>query len=356
MNERFAVIMAGGSGTRFWPRSRTDRPKQLLEMRPGSTLIQDTQARIPAWIDRDHIIYVTNESQAAALIEQTGADPRNVLREPCGKDTAPCVALATALIQQRSAKASMCVLAADHFIAPNEAFAADLERAFKAAEAEPVLVTFGIPAAVPHLGYGYLERSIKRPDGLFEVARFHEKPAADRAQAFVDGGRHDWNSGIFVWSADTIAAEFERQQPALWATVRAAGPQLDGPLRAEAIDRAYQAITAGISVDRGIMQGAGRVVAVSASFEWDDIGSFGALARHAPVDDAGNVTLGETVTLDAKHCVVDNRSEGIVALLGVEGLVVVRVGDAVLVTTTEREQDVKLIVQKLRDQGRDQYL
>jgi len=355
VTDRFAVIMAGGAGTRFWPRSRKSRPKQLLEIRPGRTLIQETLDRLPDWLPRERVIAVTNVEQAESLVAHTGLSPENVVREPMGRDTAPCVALAAAIVEKRCPDAAMVVLPADHLIEDVDAFRTDLERAFRTAEDEDSLLTFGIRPDHPATGYGWIELAQRRVDGLFPVESFREKPDEMTARRFLRSGGFLWNSGIFVWRSSVIREEIAEFLPELTSAIGSIEDRLDTPRVSEELARVYPTLEP-VSIDRGILQKSDRIVCLAASFDWDDLGSFESLVRQGDVDDDGNVVFGEAEWLNAEGCLVDNHAEGLVALLGVKDLLVVRVDDAVLVARRDQEQQVKDLVQRLKERGKDRYL
>ena len=354
MSSRFAVIMAGGSGTRFWPRSRAVKPKQLLEARPGKSLIEETMARVPEWIPAENVLIVTNAEQAPALKELVSVPDGNVLCEPVGRDTAPCVALAAAVVQKRAPGGSMVVMAADHIIEDVESFQSDLEVAFRAAETEGSLVTFGVEPEYAATGYGYIEFG-EEQNGVRRVAAFEEKPNAERAEEFKSSGRHLWNSGIFVWTTTAILDEINGHLPDLGAAMSDLESAIDGPDFQPRLEETFPKL-AKVSIDVGVMQKAAKVQVVPASFDWDDVGSFESLARFGDKDAADNVCFGEVCALDAGGNIVDNRSEGMVALLGVKDLVVVRTKDAILVAHRKDEQRVKEMVEKIRSEGGEKYL
>ncbi|MEE9395083.1 MAG: mannose-1-phosphate guanylyltransferase [Planctomycetota bacterium] len=355
MKNTYVVIMAGGSGTRFWPRGRRSLPKQLLAMGPGGTLIQETWARIPASIGVERTLVLTGASQVEALCEQLPElSCENVIAEPAGRDTAPCIALAAAVVHRRCADAVMIVLAADHVIQPPEAFQHCLERAVQAARSTEGLITLGIPPSYAATGYGYLELGAEIEPGLREVANFVEKPVEAVAQDYLAAGNYLWNSGIFIWKAATVLEELKVFVPQLAEGVEriaaADGDEFDAILASD-----YPKLEK-ISIDYAVMERSKRRYCVPATFEWDDVGSFSALARLNPADARGNVALGDVLVLDTKGCIIDNRSDGLVATLGVSDLIVVRTQDAVLVARKDQAERVKEIVQELERKGETRYL
>ncbi|MEZ6195497.1 MAG: sugar phosphate nucleotidyltransferase [Planctomycetota bacterium] len=355
MSETWAVVMAGGSGTRFWPIGRRERPKQLLALRGDETLIQATLARVPERIGPERTLVVTRADQRDALLAQVDLPPENVIGEPEGRDTCACIALAAHVVETRDPGATMIVMAADHVIEPAEAFHAALVRAERAAAAEDALVTFGVRPTAPATGYGYLETGRDLGEGLFEVAAFREKPNLETARRFLADGRHLWNAGIFVWRARVVLDEIARQQPALASALAPLAAAVDGPEFASRLVEVYPSLPK-ISIDYAVMERAGRVLTVAVDFAWDDIGSLAAIERHNPRDADGNTRRGEVVAIDVSRSIVDNREPGVVALIGVEDLVVIRTKDAVLVAAKDQIERVREVVARLEAEGRDEVL
>jgi mannose-1-phosphate guanylyltransferase len=357
-----AIIMAGGSGTRFWPASRKRRPKQFLPLARGRSLLAATIERARAVAGPERTWIVTNAAQAAALPEVLEDFPaEQVIVEPQARDTAPCVALAAAHVDSREPGAVMAVMPADHLIEPMEDFVALLERGAAIAADGRTLVTFGIPPARPATIYGYIERGApfdRRDPTAFRVARFREKPDLPTAREYVASGRFFWNSGIFVWTAQAILAAMEAGNAELAAATRA---MLDAARAgdAAALERAFRSAPA-TSVDYAVMEKAPRVAVVQADLSWNDVGSFLNLAPVAPPDADGNVTLlhggGTAITHEARDCVIWAEGERTVALFGVQDLVVVAVDDAVLVCSKARAEELKALVGKLEQTGRQDLL
>ncbi len=355
MKDLYCVIMAGGSGTRFWPASRRTLPKQLLGVEGDRSLVQATLDRIPAEVGRERTIVVTNADQVGGLIAQADLPIENVLAEPVGRDTAACIGLAATLIEKRHPGATMAVMAADHVIHPHERFKAAILRAGRFAAEFDAIVTIGLVPDHPATGYGYIELGHEVEPGMHEVASFKEKPDLATAKSFLERGGFLWNGGIFVWKAARILREIAASLPELARGLEQLVPSLDGPRQQAALEKVYPKL-AKISIDHGVIEKADRRYCLAADFEWDDVGSLAALARHNSKDEAGNTILGDVLTLDSANNIVDNRSPGLVALLGVEDLVVVRCGDAVLVARRGQEERVKEIVQRLHEAGREEFL
>lgn len=363
MDDLHAVIMAGGSGTRFWPASRGSRPKQFLPLISGRTLIGATIDRLTGLVPPERIWVVTNATQAALLREvRPEFDPERILVEPEPRDTAPCIAFAAARIEARAPGAVLCLLPADHHVEPVDAFQRTVARAAALARADDeLLVTIGLRPDRPATGYGYIEPGAPvdtdHPPAA-RVSRFREKPDRATAEQFLAGGRMLWNSGIFVWTTAALRAamrsgnaELARQADAMLGAAR------DG--RDADLERAFRA-TPKISVDYAVMERAPRVAVVEADFGWDDLGSFLALERLQRPDAGGNTCHeaggARTLLHDSRRCVVYGDGPRTVALLGVEDLVVVQVPDAVLVCRRERAEDLKLLQHELRARGWEELL
>jgi mannose-1-phosphate guanylyltransferase len=355
MRDVFVVVMAGGSGTRFWPAGRRRIPKQLLAVTKDRTLIQATIDRIPAAIPRERVLVVTNVAHAAAIAEQVELPAENIVTEPAGRDTLPCIALAALLITHRDPGGFMIVMAADHVIEPRAELEACLSRALSVSESTDALVTIGVEPTSAATGYGYIQMGEAIGDGAHAVRRFVEKPDRATAQSYVESGDYLWNSGIFVWKAATILREIRDKKPQIAGDVESLRPLIGTPAFAAALGRVYAGLEK-ISIDKGVVEKAARVAVVRATFRWDDVGSFEALARHNEKDAAGNVARGRAHLFDTRSTIVDNRSDGIVATLGVDDLIIVRTGDAVLVARRDRAEDVKKLVDALAAAGHEDVL
>ncbi|MBK6941875.1 MAG: NTP transferase domain-containing protein [Planctomycetes bacterium] len=354
-----AVIMAGGSGTRFWPKSRARLPKQLLSLVTGQPLLVDTVVRLDGLFARERVRVITNSAYAdasRALLD--GVPARNVVAEPCGRDTAACIALAATLIDRDDPDAVVCVLPADHVVSPAADFRAAIARAIDVVRTRPdALLTFGVKPTRAATGYGYIERGdtlgSSRGVPFFRVASFREKPDAATAQRFVDSGQFSWNAGVFVFRARTMMHAIERHLPDLAAAVPAIA---DEWASTGSITQARYAELRKISIDYGVFEKERDVVVMEATFGWDDVGSFAALSRVLPHDSRGNAVVGSATVLDAKDNVVLSEPGHHVALLGVEGLVVVHTDDATLVCRRDDAERVKEIVAQLERGGHRELL
>ncbi len=341
--------MAGGSGTRFWPRSRRRLPKQLLPVLGSRSLLQETVARLRGIVPTSQVLIVTHRDHAAAVRRQLPQVPaRNVLSEPVARNTAPCLALAALTIEARAPGATFVSLPADHMIADAAAFRAALLEALAWAAAEPVAVTIGIRPTSPETGYGYVELGPRLAGRTARVRKFVEKPTAARARAFVAGGRHLWNGGMFAWRTTTILGLLDRHLPAVTRALRRA---LDAPARGRSamLARTYRRLPS-ISIDYGVMEHARDVLVVSGDFGWSDVGSWAALAELAGRNGGARI-----IPVDAPRSVVfgDGR---LVALVGVADVIVVDTPDALLVCRRDRAQDVRRVVEELARRGLQTYL
>ena len=348
------VIMAGGAGTRFWPLSTDERPKQFLKLFGERSLIQLSYDRIAGSAPKERIMVLTNRSLTGLVRLQLPELPaENVIGEPSRRDTAAAVALAALLVRKRFGEdAVIVILTADHLIKPVDKFIATLESTAAEAAANNVLYTIGITPTYPATCYGYLERGEKTADdeGIehFEMLRFKEKPDQETAANYLGTGRYYWNSGMFIWRAATILAEFACQRP---DHLKFLQPAVDADGTAEfesALTKAFEPLES-ISVDFAIMEGAKSIRMVASNFEWDDVGGWLALEKYLDHDNAGNAFNAEVESLDSGKNIVfceDGREE-LVALVGVENLIVVRSGGKTLITTRDKAERIKALVKKL---------
>ncbi|MEP6698203.1 MAG: sugar phosphate nucleotidyltransferase [Verrucomicrobiota bacterium] len=347
----YALILAGGSGERFWPLSRRARPKQLLRLVAEQTLLEQTVERLEGLITRERILILTNVEQEAAVRELMPKLPaENILAEPAKRDTAAAVALGAGWVAVRDHAATMIVLPADHVIADTSAFQKTLTTAATAAEETGALVTIGIKPTWACPGYGYIEqgeavrlRGISPESGVYRVVRFREKPDADLAESFLRKGNFRWNAGMFVWSVPSVLSEFNRHTPELASFIS----QLRAPDNFNRTMRERFSELPKISFDYAIMEKADRVLVVEAEFDWDDVGGWSAVAKYFKTDADGNAANGAITALDSTNNIVFNPDGTEIALLGVHNLIVVRTGDAMLICHRHQAEKIKNLVGKL---------
>jgi mannose-1-phosphate guanylyltransferase len=357
----YAVIMAGGSGTRFWPKSRRDRPKQLLRLSGDATMLQQTVARIEPLVPRVRILIVTGADQADATRAQLPDLPAgNVIAEPAPRDTAPCIALAAAIVLRRDSQATMIVMPADHVIEPPEAFRTTVQAAVSLVDHDPLaLVTFGIKPSRPETGYGYIERGpfLETRGGIpvYEVVQFREKPDRATAQAFQSAGNFVWNAGIFVWRAQTILDEIRAHRPTLAEALEPIFKSIGTPEEAHALACHFPSLER-IQIDKAVMERAGRVRVLEVPYRWNDVGDWRALAAVLEHDSAGNAIQGSVVARETTSSIIISDDGGLVATLGVDNLVVVHSGRATLVARKDQLDKLKALVEGLVEAGYGSYL
>ena len=356
-----AMIMAGGGGTRFWPRSRAKRPKQFLTFSGDRTLLQGTLDRIEAQVPPDRTWVITSTAHRDEALQQLPDVPAaQIVGEPMGRDTAPCIGLGAALIARNDPDATMIVMPADHAIEPAQEFRRAVHAAAQLADEFPdALITFGIRPLGPATGYGYIHRGepLAQRQGVsaFRVRAFREKPSRDVAQKYVASGEYEWNSGIFVWKARTILAELERLKPGIHAAVLRIAEAWDTPDR-DAVFREQYARAEKVSIDFAVMEDASRALVVQAPYQWDDVGSWLALERRNPQDAHGNTLQARHVGQRTTGCVIVADPGMLVATIGVSNLLIIQDGDALLVADRREEAAVKEIVERLKAPGLEKYL
>ena len=363
MNEHtYAIIMAGGEGSRLWPVSRKESPKQLLPLLGKDTLFQSTVARLQKLFPSERILVVTVEEQARIMREQVPSIPNeNYLIEPSPRGTASVVALAAAVLQKRDPEAAMAIQTADHHIRNHDLFQYLLRTAFEVAE-KNYLVTLGITPTFPSTGYGYiqqgepLEGDYKYP--VYMVKRFKEKPDEATAQQLLRSGDHSWNSGMFVWRADAILAEIQQQMPDLFGAVEKIAAAWDSPERDDVVKMVWYDLHTQ-TIDYGIMERAERVAVLPAGgLGWSDVGSWDSLFEVLLPDMNGNVAVNSHhLPLDTHNTLVySDDDQRLVVTIGMDDFVVVDAGDVLLVCKTDQSQKVKNIVEHLRKHNQEKFL
>ena len=357
----YAVIMAGGEGTRFWPVSRQECPKPFLSILGSEPLIVQTVARLQGFIPKERIlVFINRKHHDVARRLLADLPEENLILEPRIRDSAPCVGLAAEIVRKRAGDQTIFCFPSDHIIHPAEAFRECLEHADACARTDPApLYTIGIRPTYPATGYGYMLRGqiIKEVGGqpVYEVLSFHEKPALAVAEAYFDSGDYFWNSGIFFWRTDTILDAIERNLPELHEGLQELAPDLDTGRMPAALARVFPRLPR-ISVDYGILEKADQVCVIEGHFAWDDVGTWQVLSGHLPADERGNFTQGASVTLDSSDNILYTTNEHLVAAIGVSNLIIIATPDATLITTRDQAQRVKELVAKLKDERLDRYL
>lgn len=354
----FGLIMAGGAGSRLWPRSRRALPKQFLPLLGERTMLQETAERVAPLIPAERLLVATGREYVGHARAQLPDVPsRNIIGEPSGKGTAPCIGLGAMEILRQDPDAVMAVLSADHMIRDAEQFRQALVAAEELAR-EGYLVTLGITPDAPHTGYGYIQRGhgLGRPNGFdsFEVARFVEKPGRETAEHYLREGGYSWNAGIFIWRVDTIMAALQAHLPRLRAQLDAIA-SAGGPGIPEAFGETWGTVDP-ITIDFGVLERAARVAVIPVDLGWSDVGDWNTLAGLAGASDGRNIAQAEHLAIDTTDTLVHSDNGRLIATVGLDNFVVVDTGDAVLIAPRDRAQDVKQIVDALRARGRDDLL
>jgi mannose-1-phosphate guanylyltransferase len=361
---RYGVIMAGGAGTRLWPMSRAARPKQLLEMVGGRSLLQLAFDRLRVLLPAGAIFVCSAQAHRdAVLVNLPDLPPDNLLGEPVGRDTANAVGLPAAVLHERDPDAVLAVVSADHVIEPVATFAERLDAAFALAEEhKDALVTLGIVPTAPHTGYGYVERGEALGGGAYRVSAFREKPDPDTARSYVDSGRYYWNSGMFCWRADTVLGELAAYLPDSHAGLTRIAQAWSGPRREAVLAATYPGLPR-ISIDYAVLEpaaqghGAAEVLVVELGVDWLDIGSWPALASIVAPDPAGNVLRASTALVDsAGNIIISDDPEHLVAAVGLRDMVVVHTRDVTMICPKRDAERVKQVVAATQQQYGDRYL
>jgi mannose-1-phosphate guanylyltransferase len=364
--DTYVVIMAGGGGTRFWPWSREKRPKQILPILSDRTMIRETVERVRPLLPRENIFVVTAKSQIAALRKEIPEIPaENLLAEPQGRNTAPCISLAAIHILNKNPQGVMVVLPADHYIGNHPGFLKSLRAAVAFARKNNFLTTLGVSPTEPEIGYGYIEKGeileIIGGVSVYKTKSFREKPTRAKAAAYLRTGKFLWNSGIFIWRADVFWSAVKKLLPDLYGEMTRLAHKLGTPGEKKVLQTIYSRCPS-ISVDYGILEKAENVAMIEARFSWSDVGSWSALKKILPQDKEGNVQIlcrrtgkGRILLLESSNCLARSE-EKLVVLVGMKDTVVVEAGNAFLVCPRDRSQDVRRVLEELRNQGWKEYL
>lgn len=351
-----AVIMAGGKGERFWPKSRTNCPKQFLSLTSdGETMIQKTVSRISPVVNAEDVFVVTNSDYADIVRQQLPDIPQeNILSEPCARNTAPCIGLAAEIISRRyDDDTVMLVLPSDHLIRYEEIYIDSLRHAISAAQNRDSLVTIGITPTYPETGYGYINFE-RIENGLYKVRKFVEKPDINRAKEYLASGKYLWNSGMFVWKVSSIKKAISRFLPDMYAGLEEIGKAYASADFENVLESRYRDFDS-VSIDFGVMENADDIYTVSGSFGWDDVGSWLAMERINRTNEYGNYISGDVITINTSRSIILGGKK-LIAAVGIENLVVVDTDDAMLICDKNSTQDVKKVIENLKICNRNELL
>jgi len=355
--QTFAVIMAGGGGTRFWPLSRKNKPKQILNISGNDVMINETIKRYEGIIPYENTYVVTLASQQKVLDEVllTCIPRENILIEPVGRNTAPCILYAAMRIFGKYGDAVMCVFPSDHYVANVEEFRNILNKAIVLAQETNKLITIGIKPTFPSTGYGYINFDLQsNNNGAYDVLEFIEKPDFERAKEYLKSKNYLWNSGIFVWKISVILESFKRFLPRLYERAEEILSVAGTDQEQKTVEKVYPRLQS-ISIDYGIMERSNEVLVIPGDFGWSDIGSWDMLGAIFPPDDEGNIIKADFVGIDTKNCIIYGNGK-LIATIGLDNIIIVNTEDALLICPKERAQDVKEIVERIKRQGRMELL
>lgn len=350
MSKVHVVVLAGGQGTRFWPLSRANRPKQFLALtHSGESLLQLTAERMREVVPHGQMTVVTNKNLATLTKEHfSGGD---MLLEPVGRNTSASIALAAFSLKRRYGDVVMVVVPADQIVQENQALAVVFKEAINLASSQDLLVTIGIQPTSAHTGYGYIKRGEKLGERSFKVERFFEKPNIERAREYCESGQYYWNSGMFVWRVSTILKALELYLPKLYTALSKCEDALGGAKQDQLLQEVFPALES-ISIDFGVLEHAQNCAVIEgADLGWSDVGSWDAWAEYFEPDSEGNLKHGETVIIDSQNCILKSDKR-MLAVLGMENCVVIDSVDALLVCPRDRVQDVRKVVEELKKRGK----
>ena len=356
-----AVIMAGGSGTRFWPASRVDYPKQLLRMVGNETMLQSTFTRLGGLVSPEHTLIMTNAQLVDAVREQLPSiPPEQVIGEPMKRDTAACIALAASLITNADPNGVMLVLPADHVIKTQQQFQDCMRSGMKLIEQSPDrIVTFGIRPTYAAESFGYIQRGASMKDAhigaAFTVASFREKPNRHTAEQYLQAGTYYWNSGIFMWRAQTILDALRQFEPAMMQHIDAIAASIGEPRFVTTLQREFEKIS-GKSIDYAVMERYDDVAVIEVPFTWDDVGSWQAIGRLTAPDEQGNCVQGKFLPIESQRMIVYGDPEHLIVTIGLQDTIVVHTANATLVAPKSEEERVREVVKQLQARGWEKYL
>lgn len=352
----YGIIMAGGAGTRFWPLSRKTTPKQLLNLSGNGLMINETIDRISTIIKKEDIFIVTNAKQADRMKELVEDDIRSehILSEPAQRNTSACIGYAAIEIIKKYGDGVMCIFPSDHYIKDEERFHTVLLEAIEVAQKGEKLVTIGITPTFPSTGYGYIKFDKAQEGSIKDVETFVEKPNHETAIKYFKSGEFLWNSGMFVWKASTILENFKRFIPRVYNELMKISDALHTESEMDVIQEIYPNIPS-ISIDYSIMERSDDVVVLTGDFGWNDLGSWDMLGALYDTDENGNIIKGDQINLETTNC-ISYSDKRLIATIGIENTIIVETDDVVLVCNKEKAQDVKKIVDILKEKGKEEYL
>lgn len=360
MNQHhYVAIMAGGIGSRFWPKSRTSYPKQFLDiLNTGKSLIQWTYERYASFIPKENIYVVTSEDYADIVVEQLPEMAvENILSEPSRKNTAPCIAYISFKLLQKDPEAALIVAPSDHIILDTETFKNISLKALDFVSHVKAFVTLGITPTYPNTGYGYIQHdSLSVAENIYKVKTFTEKPELELAKTFLASGDFLWNAGIFIWQVKNILKAFEQLQPEIYELFDTEKDTFNTPTEQEAINRIYPLCT-NVSIDNAIMEKADNVYVIPSSFGWSDLGTWNSAYENLDKDYLGNAVASDNVVIiDATKCMVSAPADKLLLLQGLDDMIVVDTPDVLLVCQKDKEQEIKEYVAEVKRNKGDRYL
>lgn len=353
----YEVVMAGGGGTRFWPLSRKARPKQLLNISGKDIMLNETIKRLDDVVERENVYIVTNELQQKMMKDQivNGIPYRNILVEPVGRNTAPCVLYAAATLMKLKGDGIMCVFPADHHIANIPEYQRIINQAIEAADKTNKIVTIGITPTYPATGYGYINRMQDEVlEGVYKVRKFVEKPNLGAAKKYLEEGTYFWNSGVFVWKLSVILDIYKKYLPTMYEQMQEIVDAIGTEQEKEVIERVYPTLE-NISVDYGILEKTPDVLVIEGDYGWSDVGSLDAMNTFHKEDLEGSILLGDVLSIKSTNCIVRGNDK-LIALVGLDNVMVIDTDDALLVCKKENAQDVKKVVDELSARHRTELL
>jgi mannose-1-phosphate guanylyltransferase len=359
MEKIYCLIMAGGAGTRFWPGSKVAKPKQYLNVIGNDSLLQSTIKRFSTISQEEDIYIVSGKDQATVLEQQTPMLPKkNLIYEPVGKNTLPCIGLAAMFAEKENPDGIMVVSPSDHLIENDDLFKETVLSAVKIADERNGIVTLGISPTYAATGYGYIktadEITGKEKIRQFKVDRFVEKPDKNTATSYIEQGGYYWNSGLFIFKISVFLDAVKEFAPGLYSDLRKIQADMGNPSFEQTLDTVYRAIK-GISVDYGIMEHAKNIYLVEGNFVWNDLGSWESVYQVAPKDKNGNVISGEAILVDSQNSYI-KTDNGLIAVVGIDDVIVVQDGNTTLVCKRDKAEEVKKIVEQLRSENKGQFL